>query len=207
MLNVNVNINANGGMLNVGRDAPGRPRIYANAGINQTNKTNEAVQPVRDKTQNAGILINISKAARVFHDMSLKRNINFGGRESSLLSSSGIAETRDAFRCVTCENRAYEDKSSDPSVSFQTATNLSPAEAGAAVAAHEGEHIRNERENAENNGREVVAESVSVHTAICPECKRVYVSGGKAETLAVPGNQTRHTPLTWAQSLVDTLLK
>jgi len=42
-------------------------------------------------------------------------------------------------------------------------------------------------------GREVVFQSVQIHTAICPECGRVYVSGGKTTT--VTAEKPDQTPL------------
>jgi hypothetical protein len=32
-------------------------------------------------------------------------------------------------------------------------------------------------------GRKVLFQSVQIHTSICPECGRVYVSGGKTTTV------------------------
>ena len=39
-----------------------------------------------------------------------------------------------------------------------------------------------EQAKAQREGREVVSQSVSLHTAICPECGKVYVSGGTTRT-------------------------
>ncbi len=54
--------------------------------------------------------------------------------------------------------------------------------------AHEQEHVRNEQANARQEGRRVVAQSVRLFTATCPECGRTYVSGGETRTTtaAVP---------------------
>ena len=39
-------------------------------------------------------------------------------------------------------------------------------------------------------GKEVVFQSVQIKTAICPECGRVYVSGGKTTTVTMdPSDQ------------------
>jgi len=87
--------------------------------------------------------------------------------------------------CETCKNRKYVDQSDDASVSFQTPTNISPGMAGAAVAAHEQEHVRNEQANAQREGREIVNQSVSLTYSTCPECGKHYVSGGTTRTTSV----------------------
>ncbi|MDP4125178.1 MAG: hypothetical protein Q8917_19135, partial [Bacillota bacterium] len=40
-------------------------------------------------------------------------------------------------------------------------------------------------------GRKVVSQSVTLHTGVCPECGRVYVSGG--ETRTVTKNDSKST--------------
>lgn len=60
------------------------------------------------------------------------------------------------------------DRSSDPSVSFQTPTHLSPGEAALAVAAHENEHVVHNAQKAKEN--EMVAHStVTISYGVCPE--------------------------------------
>lgn len=89
----------------------------------------------------------------------------------------------DRYECHTCENRKYQDGSNDPGVSFKSPTTLSPEKAASAVRSHENEHVSRERASAKREGREVVSQSVSYHSAVCPECGRVYVSGGTTETV------------------------
>ena len=84
--------------------------------------------------------------------------------------------------CQTCKERKYQDGSDDPGVSYQTPTHISPEQAASAVRGHEMEHVVREQASAEREGRRVVSQSVSMHTAICPECGRVYVSGGTTRT-------------------------
>lgn len=88
----------------------------------------------------------------------------------------------DSFECQTCKNRKYQDGSDDSGVSFQTPTRVDPKVAGAAVRGHEQEHVSRNRSKAEREGREIVSQSVTIHTNICPECGRVYVSGGTTKT-------------------------
>ena len=87
--------------------------------------------------------------------------------------------------CQTCANRRYVDQSSDPSVSFQTPTKISAGRSAVAVAAHENEHVYNERASAERNNRRVIHQSVSLTYACCPECGASYVSGGTTRTTSV----------------------
>lgn len=84
------------------------------------------------------------------------------------------------------------DRSNDPTVSFQTPTHLSPGQAQGAVAAHENEHVVHNAANAEQNDM-VAHSSVSLHYAICPECGRMYVAGGKTTTTFSPKQQTGET--------------
>ena len=84
--------------------------------------------------------------------------------------------------CQTCKERKYQDGSDDPGVSYKTPTNIAPEAAASAVRSHEQEHVSREQSKAQQEGREVVSQSVTIHTAICPECGRVYVSGGTTRT-------------------------
>ena len=88
----------------------------------------------------------------------------------------------DTFECQTCKNRRYQDGSDDSGVSFQTPTKVDPNAAGAAVRSHEQEHVSRNQAKAKREGKEIVSQSVTIHTAICPECGRVYVSGGTTRT-------------------------
>lgn len=83
--------------------------------------------------------------------------------------------------CQTCKDRKYVD-GSDEMVSFKSPTRISPQNAASAVRAHEQEHVSNAYTKAAQNNGKVVRASVSIHTAICPECGRSYVSGGTTNT-------------------------
>jgi len=91
-------------------------------------------------------------------------------------------EVMEEAECQTCKKRKYQDGSDDPGVSFKTATNVAPEQAAAAVRGHEQEHVVRERAKAQREDRRVVSQSVTIHTAICPECGEVYVSGGTTRT-------------------------
>jgi len=100
-------------------------------------------------------------------------------------SAASLEALKPAGECKTCANRKYVDDSNDPSVSFQTPTNVSAGMSMAAVASHENEHVSNERSKANRDGREIVNQSVSYTYACCPECGRSYVSGGNTRTMSI----------------------
>lgn len=83
--------------------------------------------------------------------------------------------------CQTCKNRKYQD-GSDEMVSFKSPKHVSPESAASAVRAHEQEHVSNAYKKAATDDGKVISASVSIHTAICPECGRTYVSGGTTHT-------------------------
>ncbi|EKV56844.1 hypothetical protein [Brachyspira hampsonii] len=80
--------------------------------------------------------------------------------------------------CKTCASRTYQDGSNDIGVSFKSPTRIDPSSAPSLVASHEQEHVANNQRSAEKSGGEVIFQNVTLTTNICPECKRVYVSGG-----------------------------
>lgn len=83
--------------------------------------------------------------------------------------------------CQTCKERKYID-GSDENVSFKSAAHISPEAAMGTVRAHEGEHVANAYTKAAQGNGQVVNASVSIHTSVCPECGRTYVSGGTTNT-------------------------
>lgn len=112
------------------------------------------------------------------------------------LGAEGAQQAADEGRCQTCEERKYQDGSDDPSVSYQTPTNIDPSVAASAVRGHEMEHVAHEQAKAQREGRKVVSQTVTMHTDICPECGRVYVSGGTTRTVTKADNapQTENQP-------------
>ena len=85
--------------------------------------------------------------------------------------------------CSMCDSRRYVDVSDDSSVSFQTPTHISPEASFSAVKAHEGEHVANDRAEAEREGRRVIFQSVIYHADRCPECGKVFMAGGTTRTV------------------------
>lgn len=101
-------------------------------------------------------------------------------------SVQGAESAQEALKegeCETCEKRKYQDGSDDPGVSFKTPTNIKPEQAASAVRGHEMEHVVREQAKAGREGRKVVSQSVTMHTEICPECGKAYVSGGTTRTV------------------------
>ena len=96
-------------------------------------------------------------------------NVKSAGRKSS------------PAECETCASRKYQD-GSDENVSFKTAQHISPEAAASRVRAHEQEHVNNAYTKATKNNGRVLSANVAIHTAICPECGRSYVSGGTTTT-------------------------
>ncbi|MBD5453360.1 MAG: hypothetical protein HDR30_03405, partial [Lachnospiraceae bacterium] len=71
---------------------------------------------------------------------------------------------------------------SDENVSFKSASHISPDAAASRVRSHEQEHVSNAYKKAAQNNGEVVSCNVAIHTSVCPECGRTYVSGGTTST-------------------------
>ena len=83
--------------------------------------------------------------------------------------------------CETCKNRKYQD-GSDEMVSFKSAAHISPSASASRVRAHEQEHVNNAYTKAAQNNGKVLSASVSLKSAVCPECGRSYVAGGTTTT-------------------------
>lgn len=108
-----------------------------------------------------------------------------GGASKSAVNGKKVTpeELGKKYKCSTCESRKYQDVSSDPGVSFQMPTKVSKANAHSAVAAHEQQHVARNQDKAEREGREVVSQTVTYHSAVCPECGDTYRSGGTTKTV------------------------
>ena len=102
------------------------------------------------------------------------------------------AAAMEALRCATCDSRRYQDDSNDPSVSFQMPTHIRPEQSAAVVRAHEFEHVANEQARADREGRRVISQTVMLHSAICPDCGRVYTSGGVTRTVTADDHGHDH---------------
>lgn len=105
--------------------------------------------------------------------------------------------------CKTCKERKYQDGSDEGNVSFKTASHISPEAAASRVRAHEGEHVSNAYKKAAKDNGKVLNASVSIHTSICPECGRTYVSGGVTNTTIKYSNE--ENPYTKNQKELDAI--
>lgn len=90
-------------------------------------------------------------------------------------------KTNPTTECQTCENRKYQDGSNEM-VSFKSAQHISPMASASRVRAHEQEHVSNAFTKAAQDNGKVIQASVTLKTAVCPECGRTYVSGGQTTT-------------------------
>ena len=100
---------------------------------------------------------------------------------SSAVGEKKVEKTDPGYKCQTCANRKYQD-GSDENVSFKSATNIAPEAAASAVRGHEQEHVANAYDKAKQNNGKVISATVQIHTSICPECGKTYVSGGTTRT-------------------------
>lgn len=96
------------------------------------------------------------------------------------VNSFGIGE-EGKKECQTCKNRKYQDGSNEM-VSFKSPAHVDPQFAGTMVRAHEQEHVSNAYTKAAEGNGKVLSASVAIHTAVCPECGKPYVSGGTTQT-------------------------
>lgn len=83
--------------------------------------------------------------------------------------------------CQTCKERKYQD-GSDEMVSFKSAAHISPESSATRVRAHEQEHVSNAYKKAAQKDGKVLAATVALRSAVCPECGRSYIAGGTTTT-------------------------
>ena len=112
--------------------------------------------------------------------------VDFPGSKG--IGAEGAQQTAEEGECQTCKERKYQDGSDDSSVSYQSPTHIDADYAPAAVRGHELEHVAHEQAKAQKEDRKVVSQTVTLHTDICPECGRVYVSGGTTRTVTKANN-------------------
>lgn len=110
------------------------------------------------------------------------------------VGAEGAQAAVEEGKCQTCEERKYQDESDDMGVSFQTATNIAPEQVASAVRGHENEHVVREQAKAQREDRRVVSQSVTLHSDICPECGKVYISGGTTRTVTAAEKEPQPDP-------------
>lgn len=72
---------------------------------------------------------------------------------------------------------------------MQSATSVAPGAASGVILSHEMGHVESAEVAAQNNGSYVVSAQVQVYTEQCPECGKIFVAGGKAETVSASKSQ------------------
>lgn len=101
-----------------------------------------------------------------------------GAKDAENSESARVRQTE----CQTCKNRKYVDGSNENDVSFKTPSHIDPGNSAAAVMGHEREHVSNAIAKGNEKDKELLSVSVTLKTSVCPECGRVYVSGGETST-------------------------
>ena len=99
------------------------------------------------------------------------------------VAGRALGRTEEKGECQTCKNRKYVDGSDEGNVSFKAPGHISPEASAGMVMAHEQEHVANAVREGNKAGNELVSVSVSLKTAVCPECGRTYVAGGTTRTM------------------------
>ena len=108
----------------------------------------------------------------------------------ALSAEQKVDKTDPNYKCQTCANRKYQDGSDENNVSFKSPTKVSPEAAASAVRSHEQMHVSNAFQKAEKaENAKVISANVTIHTSICPECGKSYVSGGTTRTQIKYGNE------------------
>lgn len=151
------------------------------AAAGDANRVYAPAQPQNMSYHGQGVIVEISQQARDAYNKSIA--------SADLNEKKGISEIGEIKECQTCKNRKYVDVSNDPSVSYQTPANISPEQAAGKVMAHEREHVTNEQARAQREDRRVVSQTVTLSSSICPECGRIYISGGVTRTVTVNDNK------------------
>lgn len=98
--------------------------------------------------------------------------------DNTVFSSSRVAPVE----CQTCKNRRYQD-SSDEMVSYKTPGRIASGESYVKVMSHEQEHVANAVAEGNEEDKELLSATVSLKTAICPECGKAYIAGGTTRTI------------------------
>lgn len=127
-------------------------------------------------------------------------------RGSEYLTGTQAGKKVEKGECQTCKNRKYVDGSNESDVSFQTPGYISPESSAAKVMAHEQEHVANAIAEGNKPNKELLSATVTLHTSVCPECGRVYVSGGTTHTKIRTTNESSNPYDKLRQDMSRTLL-
>lgn len=108
--------------------------------------------------------------------------------------------------CKTCKSRKYQDGSNETDVSFKAPGHISPQASAGTVRAHEQQHVSNAYQKAAKGDGKVISATVSLRTAICPECGTAYVAGGETRT-AISYSVEKPNPYKENQKALDAMNK
>ena len=172
------------------------PEVFSNEETDRVVRSPEEMQADRRNAYEIMNSLTPRNAEHLNPALEFMTNAPFDGVEATDSTEGSVDEeaisklfedTNDSEECETCENRTYVDGSNESDVSFKTAGHIAPEAAASTVRAHEYEHVRNAYQEDSKEGKELVSVSVSLKTAICPECGKTYVAGGKTRTLMRSG--------------------
>lgn len=169
------------------------PEVFSNDEVDRVVRTPEEMQNDRRDAFEVMNSMTPRNAEHLNPALEFKTNPPFNGmeipgaedaaEELNLPGDGKPAEgVEEDHECETCENRTYVDGSNENDVSFKSPGHIAPEAAASRVMAHEYEHVRNAYQEDKEEGKELVSVSVSLKTAICPECGKTYVAGGETRT-------------------------
>lgn len=171
------------------------PEVFSNDEVERVPRTPEEMQADRRTAYEIMNSLTPRNADHLNPALEFMTNTPFSGTEAADTTGDSASEEAisrlfndgekadDTEKCETCENRTYVDGSNESDVSFKTPGHISPEASASKVAAHEYEHVRNAYQEDKEEGKELVSVSVSLKTAVCPECGKTYVAGGETRTI------------------------
>ena len=170
------------------------PEVFSNEEVERVPRTPEEMQ--QDRRDAYEIMNSLTPRNAEHLNPALEFMINPPFNRAEATNTVGDSANEDAIsklfedtdadgteECETCENRTYVDGSNENDVSFKTPGHIAPESAASKVMAHEYEHVRNAYQEDKEEGKELVSVSVSLKTAVCPECGKTYVAGGETRTM------------------------
>lgn len=154
------------------------PEVFSNEEVDRVQRTPEELQQDRRNAYEIMNSLTPRNAEHLNAPLEFMTNSPFHGTED--VNKSNKPEGPE--ECETCKERKYVDGSNEGDVSFKTPGHISPEASAARVMAHEQEHVRNAIQEGNEEGKELVSASVTLKTAVCPECGTTYVAGGETRT-------------------------
>ena len=175
------------------------PEVFSNDEVERVPRTPEELQADRRTAYEIMNSLTPRNAENLNPALEFMTNAPFTGAEATDGTGNSADEkaisklfedteaTDGTEECETCENRTYVDGSNENDVSFKSPGHIAPEAAASRVMAHEYEHVRNAYQEDKEEGKELVSVSVSLKTAVCPECGKTYIAGGETRTMMRSG--------------------